>query len=287
MRCRWHGSESKGRVSCGTDVATVPRPAACERRGGCALSTFYGEDLAYIHDAGFTDLSRHAGLQVLAALAAGGIHGGLIVDLGCGSGTWAAMASAAGYGFLGIDVSEEMLRRARSAAPSAEFRLASLYSAEIPGCVAVTAFGEVLNYGTPAPPAPGMLESLIRRVSSALADGGLLVFDLLVGSDGPPMSYRSWRSASDFAVLVDVEEQADERILLRDITLFRKVDDLYRRTREQHLLSVFDAGSVQFFLSSAGFAVECATHYGDYRVGDRRTVYFARKRAAGAGALDR
>jgi len=243
------------------------------------VSAFYSEDLAYVHDSGFSRLSECAGAQVLAALDAVGIKAGLIVDLGCGSGVWAAMACAAGFSVLGVDVSGPMLRLARSAAPSADFRLASLYETEIPQCVAVTAFGEALNYNSPDTPTRSILGDLFGRVASGLAAGGLFVFDVLIQSDGPPLQYRSWSTGQDYAVLVDVRESADERALHRDITLFRKIGEGYRRSEEHHTLSVFDDRVVRWLLSSAGFATHSATRYGDYALGDRRTAFFARKTA--------
>jgi SAM-dependent methyltransferase len=243
------------------------------------VSSFYAEDLAHIHDAGFSELSRRAGAQVLTELAAAGIRSGLIVDLGCGSGAWSAMAVGAGFSVLGIDVSEAMLRLSRSAAPGANFVLASLYSAAIPPCVAVTAFGEALNYGLPDPPARFMLEELVRRVSAALAGGGLFVFDVLVKSDGLPMRYRSWSAGPDYAVLIDVSEQTDQSVLCREITLFRKIGESYRRSQEQHTLRVFDAGLLQSFLLSAGFEVDSATRYGEYGLEDRRRAFITRKQS--------
>jgi len=49
----------------------------------------YGEDLAYVHDAGFTGYCLNAAPGLLRALKRNGITGGLVVDLGCGSGRWA------------------------------------------------------------------------------------------------------------------------------------------------------------------------------------------------------
>ena len=243
------------------------------------MGPLYCEDLAYIHDAGFSELSKCAGAQVLRALDAAGIRSGLVVDLGCGSGVWAAMASEAGFSVLGIDISAPMLRLARSAAPAADFRLSSLYKTEIPQCVAVTALGEALNYGSPDAPTVSMLGALFGRISYGLVGGGLLVFDLLVQSDGLPMQYRTWSAGPDYAVLIDVCERADEVVLHRDITSFRKIGEGYRRSVEHHVLSIFDARVVLSLLSSAGFETDSATHYGVYKLSDRRTAFFARKTA--------
>src|SRR5215218_7480954 len=103
---------------------------------------FYGPDLAHVHDVAFGDWARDAAPFVLARLREAGIEDGLVVDLGCGSGIWAA-------GVLGVDGSAEMLALARSRAPGARLRRGSLHEVELPPCVAVTAVGECVNYGGP------------------------------------------------------------------------------------------------------------------------------------------
>lgn len=242
------------------------------------MVAFYADDLAYIHATGFTELSEHAGRQVLAALHAVGTSSGLIVDLGCGSGFWAAMACSAGFQVLGIDVSEAMLRLARSAAPRGNFVRASLYEVDLPRCAAVTAFGEALNYGTPDLPDTARLQLLFRRIFSGLSAGGMFVFDLLVSSDDePPFSYRTWNATPQYAVLVEAREDTQEFILRRDIVVFRKAGESFHRSDECHRLRVFHAPVVQSLLSSAGFTTDRRTHYGQWRLAARRTAFFARK----------
>jgi 2-polyprenyl-3-methyl-5-hydroxy-6-metoxy-1,4-benzoquinol methylase len=82
------------------------------------VTYLYREDLAYIHDAGFGHIARAGAATLLKLLAARKITGGLIVDLGTGSGIAAEQFSAAGYGVLGIDLSAEMLAIARRRATS-------------------------------------------------------------------------------------------------------------------------------------------------------------------------
>jgi SAM-dependent methyltransferase len=138
---------------------------------------FYDEDLAYIHDSGFTDLARSAATTLLGALRKQKIRNGLVVDLGCGSGVLAERLTGAGYEVLGIDVSPAMLKIARRRAPRARFLRRSLFDLEIPGCVAVTAIGESLNYIFDNR-GPSGLNSLFTRIHHALMPGGLLIFDL-------------------------------------------------------------------------------------------------------------
>lgn len=87
----------------------------------------YGADLAHVHDVAFGGWAREAAPFVLARLREAGIEEGLVVDLGCGSGIWAAELLGAGYGVLGVDASVEMLALARRRAPAAELRQGSLH----------------------------------------------------------------------------------------------------------------------------------------------------------------
>jgi len=57
----------------------------------------YSKDLAHIHDEGFSDLARNAATTLLKFLREQKIKGGLVVDLGCGSGVLAEKLTSAGY----------------------------------------------------------------------------------------------------------------------------------------------------------------------------------------------
>jgi len=96
------------------------------------LMAGYQEDLAYIHDTGFGDFARRAAPGLLAMLRRHGIRRGRVVDLGCGSGIWAAELVAAGFEAVGVDLSAEMLEIARRRAPGAEFVHASLFDVDLP-----------------------------------------------------------------------------------------------------------------------------------------------------------
>src|SRR2546426_7956737 len=106
----------------------------------------YNSDLAYIHDAGFGDFAKNSAPGLLQILHNSGLASGLVVDLGCGSGIWAAELSRAGYDVLGIDISQAMIDIARKRVPRGEFRTGSLLRAKLPRCDAVTALGECFNY---------------------------------------------------------------------------------------------------------------------------------------------
>jgi len=142
------------------------------------MTGYYREDLAYIHDVGHAGFALESAPGILEILRQGGLREGLVVDLGCGSGLWARELVDAGYRVLGIDISEAMIEIARRRVPEAEFRVGSLFEADIPPCVAVTSLGKVLNYLFDPNNDGQRLLGPFRRVYSALAPGGVFVFDV-------------------------------------------------------------------------------------------------------------
>jgi len=252
----------------------------------------YENDLALIHHEGFGDFAKHASPGLLALLASAGIAPARprarrraaqqdgarsrVLDLGCGSGIWLAALARAGYAGYGIDASPAMIRLARTIAPRAKLKVGSVHSAALPACDAMTALGEVLSY-LPARGAPS-LPKLFRKVARALSPRGLFVFDVLVATHGPPFRYRIWRADRSWAVLSDGREDVRRRLLVRDITMFRRRGASFHRTHERHRLRVYRREQVARWLRAAGFTVRTARRYGDFPLLPRRLAFIARKR---------
>jgi SAM-dependent methyltransferase len=247
----------------------------------------YRADLAYIHDAGFGDFATGAAPGVLALLSRAGIEGGLVVDLGCGSGIWARALCEAGYGVLGVDISAAMIELARRRAPAARFVHESLLAVELPPCDAVTSLGECFNYlvddrfdDRPGDGAKGSraLGDLFGRIHAALRPGGILVFDVVEpGQVRGPEPRRVQRQAADWAVLVEVEEAPAERLLTRRITTFRRHGELFRRDEEVHRQRLFDRSDLLPLLELAGFRARTLRRYGDFRLPRGRVAFVARR----------
>lgn len=213
----------------------------------------YGDDLAYVHDAGFGTLAEQAADELLARLARAGIRQGRVVDLGAGSGLLAARVTAAGYQCLGIEQSAALVALARARAPRAEFRQASLWRAALPRAVAITATGECFNYLFSATTMRPDFIGLFRRVARALEPGGWFLFDVAgPGRVPPPGTLRVGTVGPDWAVVMLAEEDRAARRLTRRITTFRQVGDAYRRTDETHLLELVPPGEVLAALTAAG-----------------------------------
>ena len=237
----------------------------------------YAKDLAYIHHVGFGDFARDSAPGLLRLLHSARLDGGQVVDLGCGSGIWAAALVSAGYAVTGLDPSAAMLTLARRVAPGARFVRASAYDYNLPACDAMTALGEVLSYLPPGARAAPSLSRLFRRVARALRPGGLFVFDLIVTDPRIPMTYRTWRAGDDWSVLVAVTEQPARRRLVREITTFRRIGARYRRAHETHVVRVCSRAAIEGLLRQAGFTVRVLRRYGAARLAPRRLAFVARK----------
>jgi SAM-dependent methyltransferase len=216
-------------------------------------SALYGSDLAHVHDVAFGGWARDAAPFVLARLREARIDDGVVVDLGCGSGIWAAELLGAGFEVVGVDASAEMLAIARSRAPDARLLEGSLHDVSLPACVAVTAIGECLNYG-----GPPSLELFFQRVHAALAPSGLLAFDAAAPGREPELRRRARHEGDGWVLRMEVHEDREERTLTRRIALVRDG----RSSEEEHVLRLYEPDEIVEWLESSGFLVTRHPSYG-------------------------
>jgi SAM-dependent methyltransferase len=203
---------------------------------------------------------------------------GLVIDLGCGSGILSERVVAAGYDVLGIDLSAGLLALARKRVPGGRFLRGSLWTAELPPCVAVAAVGEVVNYLFDEDGPRQGPRKLFRRVYDALAPGGTFLMDL-AGPGRVPGAGRSrnWAEGEDWAVLVSAEEDRRRRLLTRAITTFRKVGTAYRRDHEVHRQRLYPPAEAAALLREAGFRVRVLRGYGELRFARGVAGFLARR----------
>ena len=244
------------------------------------MTDWYTEDLAYIHDVGHAEFALRSAPGIIRILEDSGIREGRVVDLGCGSGIWARKLVDAGYGVVGIDISEAMIEISRRRVPEAEFKVGTLFEAEIPPCDAVTAVSEVLNYLFDET-AHGGLSGLFRRVHDALNPGGVFVFDLAgpgqVAARGGKV--RTFSEGDGWVVAVEKEEDRATRTLIRRIISFRKIGERYRRTDETHRQRLYEPARVADELRRVGFLARISRGYGRYPLPEAHRAFTARKPA--------
>jgi len=238
----------------------------------------YGDDLAYIHDAAFSDYGRNATPGLLRILRRSGINSGLVIDLGCGSGRWARELNRNGFAVLGVDQSPAFIRLARKMAPQSKFVCASLLRVKLPECAAVTSIGECFNYSFDRKAGKRELARLFARVHAALRPGGVFIFDVAESSRIPEEQPRRIASQGpDWAILVETSGDKRRNILTRRIISFRKTGSRYRRSEEIHRLRLYPAAEIVEILNRTGFRVECLKGYGRFRLPVGITAFVARK----------
>lgn len=238
--------------------------------------SIYGKDLAYIHDVGFGEFARQATPGILDLLAQKEITSGLLIDLGCGSGIWAAQAVLAGYRVLGIDISAAMIEIAIRRAPEADFKVDSLFEVPLPDSRAVTAIGESLNYLAEDGRGEDRLRSLFQRVYASLSPGGVFVFDLVEPGEGRGLATRI-KEGEDWTVRVEIEEDLESRILVRQITTVRRTDNGDIETRETHRLRLYGLSQVTRELLEIGFETRTLSGYGSMKLPENHAGFIARK----------
>ncbi|MUG97301.1 methyltransferase domain-containing protein [Scytonema sp. UIC 10036] len=239
---------------------------------------WYKEDLAFIHDVGFSDYALKSAPGILEILKQNNIKEGLIVDLGCGSGLSAQEFVKANYQVFGVDISESMIDIARTRVPEAKFQVGSLFQTEIPPCHAVTSIGECLNYQFEANSDRKMLVHLFSRIYNALKPGGVFIFDIAEpGQVTQETTTKNFTEGKDWIVLVEKEEDREQRILTRQIITFRKVGEHYRRDDEVHRQQLYETVEVTEKLNRVGFEVQTMPNYGEYNLPLNHTAFIAKK----------
>lgn len=227
---------------------------------------FYDAELAAVHEADFTDVARSAAGELLRRLAHGGHDSGTIVDLGCGGGALAAILVDAGFDVLGIDLSAAMVELARTNVPGARFVQGSVWDADLPPAVAVTAIGEVVNYTADARAGIDQLGGLIARVRTALEPRGVFLFDVATpGRGGSGGSRSAFHDRADHSLYFEAHETTDDdgtTTLERRMVLFTRVGDVYRRSDEVHQLRLYRTAAVTDLLDAAGFETDVPIAYG-------------------------
>ncbi len=235
------------------------------------LLAAYDEDLAYIHDQGFTRVAEGAAASVLELLP----RPASIVELGCGSGVTARRLTDAGHEVARHRPVGGADRTRPPPGAAGPLPVGSFVNEPIPECDAVLAVGEVFNYLFDEHNTRAALPSLFARIHAALRPDGLLIFDLAAPGVVPGGRSRTWTAGPDWAVLVESHEQ--EELLTRQITSFRARGTGYRRSEEVHRQRLYRPAEILALLRAAGFRARTRRGYGEVSPGRGRHVYIARK----------
>lgn len=177
-----------------------------------------------------------------------GVEDGILLDLGCGTGSLTELLAQEGYDMIGVDFSEDMLqiameKREESGLPIL-YLLQDMREFELYGTVrAVVSICDSMNYILDY----GELVQVFSLVNNYLDPGGIFIFDL-----NTEYKYRKILAQSTIAedreessFIWDNDYDETERINEYDLTLFIKEDgDLYRKYRETHFQRAYTLDEV-------------------------------------------
>lgn len=187
-----------------------------------------------------------------------GIPGGLVLDLGCGTGSMTEALAARGYDMIGVDSSSEMLdvameKRERSG-HDILYLQQDMCGFELYGTVgAVVSVCDCVNYITQE----GELAEMFRLVNNYLDPGGIFVFDFNT-------EYKYRAVLGDQVIAEDREDSSfiwdnyydeEERINAYELTLFIRDEvqkDMYRKYKETHFQRAYTLSEMQELLEQSG-----------------------------------
>ena len=218
---------------------------------------------------------REWGEYIHSMLCEKGVKDGLVLDLGCGTGTMTEILAGYGYDMIGADNSEDMLELAMEkriqSGHDILYLLQDMREFELYGTVrAVVSVCDSLNYITD----PEDLENVFRLVNNYLDPEGIFLFDF-----NTEYKYREVMGdctiAEDRGVcsfIWDNYYYEEERINEYDLTLFvretgqpdpdtdepDKEGQLYRRYTETHYQRAYTLEEMQRLLEKAGLVFEAA-----------------------------
>ena len=206
------------------------------------------------------------GTYIHSLLCRYGVKDGLVLDLGCGTGTMTEILAGYGYDMIGVDNSGDMLELAMekrlASGHDILYLLQDMREFELYGTVrAVVSVCDSVNYITE----PEELAEVFRLVNNYLDPGGLFLFDF-----NTEYKYREVmgdctiaEDRGDCSFIWDNCYYEEEKINEYDLTLFIREGSgdngaLYRKYRETHFQRGYTLEEIRELLSSAGLVFQAA-----------------------------
>ena len=216
----------------------------------------YGS-FAYVYDMFMDNVNyRKWADYIIETLKQEQIEDGLVLELGCGTGTVTEMLADAGYDMIGIDNSEEMLAEAmEKRAESGHdilYLLQDMQDFELYGTVrAVISVCDSMNYLTDEED----LEYVFALVNNYLDPGGLFIFDM-----NTVHKYRD--VIGDTTIAEDREDgsfiwensyDVENGLNVYELALFLpREDGLYEKCEEEHVQRAYPLDVIKGMIEKAG-----------------------------------
>jgi len=218
----------------------------------------YNSVLAEIHDRWFDSIAVAAGKHIKELV--GPRQGLKFLDLGCGSGVLLNQVNILSLQSFGIDISSEMIVRARTRVPQGDFQVANILDAELPPVNVITMVGEILSYALyQSLDVYGSLSHFLKRVYAALEAEGLFIFDVL--EDQHDYSGQIFHDSDDWTIHSKVTQDQDN--IHRHIVSFIRREVYFQKSTEDHHLRLLNSGALEELLNEVGFSTKRISKYAD------------------------
>lgn len=192
-----------------------------------------------------------------------GVEDGLVLDLGCGTGTMTEILASKGYDMTGVDFSEEMLdiamQKRTKSGQDILYLMQDMREFELYGTVrAIVSVCDSMNYLTE----DGDLEQVFRLANNYLDPGGLFIFDM-----NTEYKYREMLGDQTIAeerencsFIWDNYYYEEEKINEYQLSLFvedpvlseKTGQDICRKFQEMHYQRAYSLAEVKAALEVAG-----------------------------------
>jgi len=226
-------------------------------------------DFSYVYDTFMDETPYEEWCEFLTQmLKDAGIENGLVLDLGCGTGTLTELLAHKGYDMIGVDMSDQMLAVAMEKREESGFNILYLQqdmrAFELYGTVrAVICACDSINYLLEQ---EDILETF-RLVNNYLDPEGLFVFDFNT-------VYKYAEVIGDTTIAENREDcsfiwenfyEQEDQINEYDLTIFvKEEDDRYRKFTETHYQRGYTLETMKALVKKAGLvfvdALDADTH---------------------------
>ena len=197
-----------------------------------------------------------------------GVKDGLVLELGCGTGSMTELLAEKGYDMIGVDNSEDMLEIAMEkrieSGHDILYLLQNMQEFELYGTVrAIVSVCDCVNYVTEK----NELQEVFRLVNNYLDPDGVFIFDLNTRYKYEKIlgEQTIGETREDHCFIWDNYYDEDERINEYELTLFVRDEEqpqLYRKYQEEHFQRAYTLEQIRHMLTEAG--LEYVTAYDDY-----------------------
>lgn len=216
----------------------------------------YGS-FAYVYDKFMDDVPYEEWADYIQSLLMEyGVLEGLVLELGCGTGSLTEILDSRGYDMIGVDISADMLdiamEKREKSGRDILYLMQDMREFELYGTVrAAISICDSMNY---LPCEEDMLSTL-RLVNNYLDPGGIFIFDLNT-------SYKYRELIGDTTIAENREGASfiwentwyeEEKVNEYDLTIFAETENgLYQRFQETHYQKAYSLETVKRLIAEAG-----------------------------------